>query len=239
MNLQCRVDLATKYKAATQIARVLTEDWCSRELYCPACDSNCLTGSKTNSPAIDFECAKCRQLFQLKGSKNWNPKKVVDAGYEAMIRAIRADRTPNLLVLQYSSAWLVQNLMLIPRMFFSESVIEKRKPLGPKARRAGWIGCNILLSEIPLDGKITVISAGLPVNKRKCAENFLESRDCRGSRLPYEAGRSMCSARSDAWARGTSRSRKCTSSSPNSECFIREMKTYALRFANSSKYCET
>jgi hypothetical protein len=80
MNLQCRVDLAVKYKAATQIARVLTEDWCSRELYCPACDSECLTGSKPNSPAIDFECAKCEQLFQLKGLKNWNPKKVVDAG---------------------------------------------------------------------------------------------------------------------------------------------------------------
>ena len=176
MNLQCRVDLAIRYKAAPQIARVLTEDWCSRELYCPACDSDRLTRSKPNSPAIDFECAKCEQLFQLKGLKNWNPKKVVDAGYEAMIRAIRADRTPNLLLLQYSSAWLVQNLMLIPRMFFSESVIEK-KPLGPNARRAGWIGCNILLSEIPSDGKITMISAGLPLNKEQVRGEFSRVKD--------------------------------------------------------------
>jgi type II restriction enzyme len=177
MNLQCRVDLAVKYKAATQIARVLTEDWCSRERYCPACDSECLTGSKPNSPAVDFECAKCEQLFQLKGLKNWNPKKVVDAGYEAMIRAIRADRTPNLLLLQYSSAWLVQNLVLIPRMFFSESVIKKRKPLGPNARRAGWIGCNILLSEIPSDGKITMISSGVPLNKEQVRREFSRVKD--------------------------------------------------------------
>jgi type II restriction enzyme len=172
MDLQCRVDLAARYKAASQIARVLSEDWCTRELYCPACDSNRLMGSKPNSPAVDFECAKCDQPFQLKSLRHWNPRKVVDAGYEAMLRAIRADRTPNLLLLQYSSTWLVQNLLLIPRMFFSETVVEKRKPLGPNARRAGWVGCNILLSEIPLDGKIPMISDGMPVRKERVREEY-------------------------------------------------------------------
>ncbi len=172
MNLQCRIDLASKYKAGSQIARVLSEEWCTRELYCPACDSDQLTGSKPNNPAVDFACAKCEQPFQLKSLRNWNPRKIVDAGYEAMLRAIRADKTPNLLVLQYSSAWLVQNLLLIPRMFFSESVIEKRNPLAPHARRAGWVGCNILLSEIPADGKIVIISAGVPVLKRQVREEF-------------------------------------------------------------------
>ncbi len=172
MNLQCRIDLASKYKSGSQIARVLSEDWCTRELYCPACSSDSLTGSKPNNPAVDFACAKCEQPFQLKSLRHWNPKKIVDAGYEAMLRAIRADRTPNLLVLQYSSAWLVQNLLLVPRMFFSESVIEKRKPLGSHARRAGWVGCNILLGEIPADGKIAIISAGVPVLKKRVREEF-------------------------------------------------------------------
>jgi type II restriction enzyme len=172
MNLQCSTDLASKYKSGSQIARVLSEEWCTRELYCPCCDSNRLVGSTPNNPAVDFACAKCEQPFQLKSLKNWNPKKIVDAGYEAMLRAVRADKTPNLLVLQYSSAWLVQNLLLIPRMFFSESVIEKRKPLAPEARRAGWVGCNILLSEIPADGKITMISAGVPVLKNQVRAEF-------------------------------------------------------------------
>jgi len=172
MDLQCRVALSTNYKAGSQIARVLSEDWCARELYCPACDSNRLTGSKPNNPAVDFECGKCDQPFQLKSLRHWNPRKVVDAGYEAMLRAIRADRTPNLLLLQYSNTWAVQNLLLVPRMFFTESVIEKRKPLGPSARRAGWVGCNILLGEIPPDGKIPMISAGVPARKQLVREEF-------------------------------------------------------------------
>ena len=172
MNLQCRLDLASKYKAGSQIARVLSEDWCARELYCPACDSDRLTGSKPNNPAVDFECARCEQPFQLKSLRHWNPKKVVDAGYEAMVRAIRADRTPNLLLLQHSNTWAIQNLLLVPRMFFTESVIEKRKPLGPNARRAGWIGCNILIGEIPPDGKIAMISSGVVVRKACVRDEF-------------------------------------------------------------------
>jgi type II restriction enzyme len=172
MDLQCRVALSANYKAGSQIARVLSEDWCARELYCPACDSNRITGSKPNNPAVDFECGKCEQPFQLKSLRHWNPRKVVDAGYDAMLRAIRADRTPNLLLLQYSDTWLVQNLLLVPRMFFTESIVEKRKPLAPNARRAGWVGCNILLGEIPPDGKIPMISAGVPVPKDRVREQF-------------------------------------------------------------------
>ncbi len=141
-----------------------------------------MIGAKPNSPAVDFACAKCEQPFQLKSLRNWNPRKIVDAGYETMVRAIRADRTPNLLVLQYSSAWLVKNVLLIPRMFFSESVIEKRNPLGPHAQRAGWVGCNILLSEIPADGKIAMVSSGVPVAKEHVREEF--SRVKRLAELP-------------------------------------------------------
>ncbi len=172
MNLQCNIELAARYRSGAQIARVLSEEWCSRELYCPACDADQLFGSKPNNPAIDFSCQACDQLFQLKSLRKWNPKKIVDAGYESMCRAIRTDRAPNLLVLQYSAEWTVQNLMLIPRMFFSESVIEKRNPLSSNARRAGWVGCNILLSEIPIDGKIAIIAGGLQIPKQHVRDEF-------------------------------------------------------------------
>jgi type II restriction enzyme len=139
MNLQCAFELASAYTSASQVARILTEDWCTRELYCPACDSNRLSASRANAPAVDFSCPGCEQLFQLKGLKKWNPKKIVDAGYEAMIRSIRADRIPNLLILQYSREWSIQNLMVIPRAFFSESVIEQRRRLGPRLDALdGW-----------------------------------------------------------------------------------------------------
>src|SRR5437016_6968353 len=120
MNIRCRFEVAAAYKAGSQIARVLTEEWCARELYCPACECDRLSQSKANTPSVDFVCRRCEQPFQLKSSRRWNPTKVVDAGYDAMVRAIRADKTPNLLLMQYSADWLVQNLLLIPKTFFSE-----------------------------------------------------------------------------------------------------------------------
>ena len=176
MNLQCTTSLARSYKAGSQIARVLSEEWCSRELYCPACDSDSLSRLKTNAPGADFSCPRCAQAFQLKSGKSWNTKKIVDAGYEAMIRAIRSDTAPNLLVLQYSSDWLVQNLLLVPRAFFSEAAIQKRPPLRSTARRAGWVGCNIMLAQIPVDGKIAIVSAGVPKPEQLVRREFARVR---------------------------------------------------------------
>src|SRR5437588_2026415 len=118
MNLQCRTHVTAEYKSTSQAVRALTEAWCTRELYCPACESNQLLPSRPNSPALDFTCPRCCQLFELKSSKGWMRKKIVDAGYLAMIRAIRKDRTPNLLVLQYSTDWFVTNLLLSPLLSF-------------------------------------------------------------------------------------------------------------------------
>jgi type II restriction enzyme len=172
MNLRCCVELAARYKARPQIARILSEDWCGRELYCPACDSDRIFKSKTNTPVVDFQCPSCEQVFQLKSSRSWHARKIVDAGYGSMIHAIRTDRAPHLLLLHYTDKWYVENLLLIPRMFFTESVIEKRKPLGPRARRAGWIGCNILLHHIPEDGKISIISDSTPAPRQKVRQEF-------------------------------------------------------------------
>ena len=176
MNLQFRVELASAYKAGPQIARVLSEEWCARELYCAACSSDRLDPLTVNTPAVDFVCPECRQPFQLKSLKTWNIRRIPDAGYDSMLRAIRADKTPNLLILQYSTAWVVRNLLLIPRTFFSQSVLEKRPPLSAEARRAGWVGCNILLNRIPEDGKIGVVSDGFPVAQEQVRSDFSRVR---------------------------------------------------------------
>src|SRR5438445_219433 len=70
MNLQCRVDLASKYKSGSQIARVLSAEWCKRELYCRACDSDRLTASQPNQPAVDS--ARVKRLAELPPSlRGW------------------------------------------------------------------------------------------------------------------------------------------------------------------------
>jgi type II restriction enzyme len=118
----------------------------------------------------------CDQCFQLKSFKTWNQKKIPDAAYDSMLRAIKSDRVPNLLILQYSADWRVKNLLLVPRVFFSETVIEKRPPLSPKAQRAGWVGCNILLDRIPRDGKIPVVANGSTVAEQQVRDEFSRIR---------------------------------------------------------------
>ena len=76
-----------------------------------------------------------------------------------MINRITSSDNPDLFVMQYSADLQVVNLTLVPKFFFTPSIIEKRKPLSATAKRAGWVGCNILYSSIPKQGKITIINS--------------------------------------------------------------------------------
>lgn len=154
---------ATGYKSGSQITRKITEAWTDANLFCVVCESPSLASAAINAEAIDFQCASCRAVYQLKAFKSWNERRIPDAGYDAMMRALRSDSIPNLLVMHYTPEWIVHNLLLIPSFFFSPAAIQKRKPLSPNARRAGWVGCNILLSEIANDGKIRIVSQGIPL----------------------------------------------------------------------------
>lgn len=160
MRLVMNPNVATSYRSKSQIARIVTEDWALNFMYCPACDSNHLSQLTANTQAVDYACRFCDAAFQLKSSARWNEQRIPDAGYDAMIKAIRSDNVPNLLVMQYSSNWHVSNLLLVPSFFFTEKAIERRKPLSPTARRAGWVGCNILLREISHEGKIRLVTDG-------------------------------------------------------------------------------
>jgi type II restriction enzyme len=93
-----------------------------------------------------------------------------------MMRALVSDRVPNLLVMQYTLDWCVRNLLVIPSFFFTPAAIEKRPPLAPTARRAGWIGCNILLSEIADVGKIRVVDNGAAIDASAVREQYATRR---------------------------------------------------------------
>jgi type II restriction enzyme len=93
-----------------------------------------------------------------------------------MVRALQSDQVPNLLVMQYTPEWRVRNLMLVPSFFFSMNSVEKRKPLSPIARRAGWVGCNILLAAIADVGKIRIISDGVHAGANPVRESYIRVR---------------------------------------------------------------
>jgi len=84
--------------------------------------------------------------------------KIVDGAYRTMMERLRSTENPNLFLLNYNLGSLeVLNFLVVPKHFFVPEIIEKRKPLAPTARRAGWVGCNILLNHIPLTGKIFLV----------------------------------------------------------------------------------
>ena len=172
MQLTMNPHLAEGYKNRSQITRIVSEDWGACNLYCPACEEYSLIKTPANTKVIDYICPRCKSNFQLKSGQRWNEERIPDAGYNAMVKAILKDSFPNLFVLQYKPDWTVYNLMLIPFFFFTPSVLEKRKPLASSARRAGWIGCNILLKAIPSDGKIRVIYNGEIENPKTVRKEY-------------------------------------------------------------------
>lgn len=165
--------LAQSYTSASQQARVVSEAWGRDNLYCPNCQSPFLNPAPNNTAAFDFLCPSCRLPFQLKSKSSPIGDRIVDAAYAAMMRAIIEDRAPNLYALHYNRIlWQVRDLILIPHFAFSASAIEARKPLASGARRAGWIGCNIVLKNIPADARIKLISNGVPALPQQVRESF-------------------------------------------------------------------
>ena len=109
-----------------------------------------------------------------------------------MCDRLSAANNPSLILMNYDPVRLsVTNLFFVPKHFFVREIIQERKPLAATARRAGWVGCNILLSEIPEAGKIFLVRDGQQSPKSQtCSNNgarraFLRARRAlrRGARL--------------------------------------------------------
>ena len=148
-----------QYKSNSQAIRILSESWLSENMYCPCCGNIVLKKFENNQPVADFYCEKCKEQFELKSSGKKIENKIVDGAYTTAIDRVNSKTNPDLFVLQYSG-YEVRNLVVVPKYFFTPSIIEKRKPLSENARRAGWVGCNILYGQIPLQGKIKIITNG-------------------------------------------------------------------------------
>jgi type II restriction enzyme len=165
------------YKSLSQRARVATEAWGSDNFYCPNCTENHLNCTPPNTPTVDYFCRECKSAFQLKSQGSRLSFRIVDAAYGSMRDAIRSNRTPNLFVMHYDrKEWSVSNVILVPSFAFSMSAIEKRKALGPKARRAGWVGCNILLGRIPADAKIPIVTEGRTISSSEVRAQYARLR---------------------------------------------------------------
>jgi type II restriction enzyme len=155
MNLCFEAKLANEYKSPSQKIRVLTEHWFKNQVYCPNCGQINIDKYANNKPVADFFCSNCKEDYELKSKKDAVGNKIVNGAYRTMIERLRDSNNPSLFLLSYDSQKLeVLNFLIIPKHFFIPEIIEKRKPLSPTARRANWVGCNILLQGVPQTGKI-------------------------------------------------------------------------------------
>ncbi len=153
--------LAKNYTSLSQKIRILTESWVDKTIYCPNCGHFEIDRYPNNKPVADFYCVNCKEDYELKSKKDTIGKKIVDGGYSTMIERLQSNQNPNFFVLNYNLFdYSVKNFFVIPKHFFVPEIVEERKPLALTARRAGWIGCNILLQSIPQTGKIFYVRDG-------------------------------------------------------------------------------
>lgn len=160
MELTCDLSIAASYKSQSQIARVLSEAWFAKNAYCLACDADEVKQTKANTGATDFVCPKCSHRYELKAFPKRPRVKLVDGARDTMMNRIASGTAPTLCLMERTPNWNVRGLAAIHSSFLVPDVIEARPPLGPNARRAGWVGCNIRLDRIARDGEIDVVANG-------------------------------------------------------------------------------
>ena len=174
MDLNFDVSLASGYNSAAQIARVLTEDWLARNMYCPICGEFSIKRAEANAPVKDYICEHCKSQYELKSKKENTDKystKVNDGVYRTMIERITSLDNPSFFFMHYDN-YEVNNLIVVPKCFFVPEVIEKRRPLAKNARRAGWEGCNILLNQIPDLAKIPIIKNKVVLDSKNVCNEY-------------------------------------------------------------------
>jgi type II restriction enzyme len=158
MNLRMDDKIAEQYKSNSQKIRVITEQWVNNNLFCPYCGKAHIARFENNRPVADFYCQDCAEEYELKSKNGTLENKINDGAYSTMIQRIVSINNPNFFFMNYNKQDLqVRDFLMVPKYFFSLGIIEKRKPLSNTARRAGWVGCNIVLKEIPEEGRIFII----------------------------------------------------------------------------------
>ncbi len=149
------------YVSGSQRARIFTESWVAAYLFCPNCGERRVTRYVANRPVADFHCANCREEYELKSKRRRFGSKVLDGAYGAKLERLASDTSPNLMLMSYDlTRFAVTDFFVVPKQFFTAKVIEARPPLSPTARRAGWIGSKIVLSDVPESGKVWLVRSG-------------------------------------------------------------------------------
>ena len=92
-----------EFQHAPQRARVWTEGWVAREMFCLNCGSPQLRQLPANSPVADFDCPACADQYEVKAKNgaSFGPK-VVNGQYDAKMARLGSATNPHLMLLSYN-----------------------------------------------------------------------------------------------------------------------------------------
>ena len=175
----CRLELnlvpESGYRSASQLARVVTEQWTLTNFYCASCGAG-LSPYPASTPLYDFHSPECKERLQLKASQRQFGGSVLDSEYHTALDGVLKDAYPSLILLRYDPArWAVSDLELVHRACITTSCLIRRKPLSATARRAGWEGCIISLTNVPALGRIGVVRNGAVRPKAAVLDQWKQS----------------------------------------------------------------
>jgi type II restriction enzyme len=181
MKTKLLIEDAEQYSSRSQQIRVISEHWVNKSIYCPNC-GGILNKFENNKSVADFYCLKCSEEYELKSKQGIFGKKIVNGAYGTMVERLISNNNPNFFFLTYNKSTLqISNFLTIPKYFFTPDIIEKRRPLNISARRAGWIGYNIILDNIPELGKIFYIQDGFIKTKKDVLNKWSRSEFIRST----------------------------------------------------------
>ncbi|MDZ4722359.1 MAG: DpnI domain-containing protein [candidate division Zixibacteria bacterium] len=182
MQVKLSPGLANNYTSLSQKVRVFSEEWVHQEGFCPSCGSK-LDRYKNNQQSKDFNCDTCNENFELKSSSNAFGAKVLDGAYSSMIASLNSDKSSSLLLLRYDRTnHSVRDFLVIPRHFFVPSMIQKRNPLSPSAKRYPYVGCSILIGSVPEAAKVYFLKEGVVIPKKQVMSEWTRGEFLRGEK---------------------------------------------------------
>jgi Dam-replacing family/Dam-replacing HTH domain len=137
---------AAAYTSASQAARVAIETWVARNIDCWRCNAPLLL-VPANTRLMDAVCRNERHEVQVKAIAGVAHDRLSAAAFGPMAARLEAGALPDYLIVSYDRP---RSLVVLAEFIAGEALVRDRltarAPLGPAARRAGWVGATLDLS---------------------------------------------------------------------------------------------
>ena len=127
MNIYFDQGLTENYRSKSQIARILTESWALKNIYCPRCGHDKILHFPNNSAVADFYCPSCNSEYELKSKKGSLGKKIPDGAYDTFLQRITSQNNPDFLflpIMKMPCVWKIYGLFRSISSFLPSSKSE-------------------------------------------------------------------------------------------------------------------